>query len=241
MRHQTILTTLALALLGSALEAQLPLRNYIFFNQDTIAQLLEAEGMEFEVYSDDYYDDSYGYDYNLEEEPVYYEGYGEEEGAVKDEELALEPPSEETVIEPVEEIVEEEIPAPAVEEVPDEMIELPSESSIEVYSSAAFGYTNNTAAFYLRNDSCYLIQYDWYDDPFVLESIRKVMDQREDFSPCFDMKDCWVQQKPGEETLYYWNLFEKYEGVDNHNVLRIEAETEFETNRWWYQFSEGKQ
>lgn len=235
MRHQTILTTLAIALLGSALEAQLPIRNYIFFRQDTIARLLETEGMEFEVYSDNYYNDSYGYNYNLEEEPIYYEEYGEEEETVKDEELALQPPSEETVIEPVEEIVEEEMPAPAAEEVP------PSESSIEVYSSAAFGYTNNTASFYLRNDSCYLIQYDWFDDPYVLESIRKVMDQREDFSPCFDLKDCWVQQKPGEETLYYWNLFEKYEGEENRSALRIEAEAEFETNRWWYQFSEGKQ
>lgn len=233
MRHQTIFTTLAIALMGCALEAQLPIRNYIFFKQDTIVSLLEAEGMQFEVYSDNY-DDSYGYDYNWEEEPVYYEEYGEEEETVKHEELALEPPSGETVLEPVEEIVEEEAPEEMIEEVP-------TESSIEVFSSVAFGYTSNTATFYLRNDSCYLIQYDWFDDPFVLESIRKAMDQREDFSPCFDMKDCWVQQKPGEETLYYWSLFEKYEGTDNHNVLRIEAEAEFEINRWWYQFSEGKQ
>lgn len=81
---------------------------------------------------------------------------------------------------------------------------------------------------------------NWYNDPFVLEGVRAVMDKREDFSPCFDMKDCWIQQKAGEETVYYWNLFDQYEGDESWKVLRIEAEKHFEENRWWYQFSEGK-
>ncbi|MBK8491393.1 MAG: hypothetical protein IPL49_11020 [Saprospirales bacterium] len=63
-----------------------------------------------------------------------------------------------------------------------------------------------------------------------------VMDQREDFSPCFDMKDCWAAKKPGDETLYYWNLFSNMQGDEAWKVLRIEAEKEFEENRWWYQF-----
>lgn len=35
--------------LAGAMNAQLPIRNYIFLNQDSIVQLLELEGMEFEV------------------------------------------------------------------------------------------------------------------------------------------------------------------------------------------------
>ena len=222
-------------LTAGALQAQLPIRNYIFLNQDTIVRLLEEEGLEFEVYDADGYDDSYGYDYDYEDEEVYYEedsanieAYGEEEDSVQDEELAITQPVpavEDTSVA----VVEEEMEEPMVNEV-----------DISVFSSEAFGYTGNDASFYLRNDSCYLVQYNWYNDPFVLESVRKVMDQREDFSPCFDMKDCWVQQKPGDDTVYYWNLFEKYEEDENWKVLRIEADKEFEENRWWYQFAEGK-
>lgn len=218
MRFFALLSLLTVA---TFMEAQLPIRNYIYFNLDTIRILFAEEGLGFDEYSDTY-SDSYGYDYDLEEEPVYYEDYGVEEEGVKNEEMAIAPVAEEVQ----EDTLEEEF--------------LAGEIYLEVYSSEPFGYSGNTATFYLRNDSCYLVQYNWYDDEFVLESIRNVMEQREDFSPCFDMKDCWVQQKPGEETLYYWNLFEKYEGDDSWKVLRIEGEKAFEENRWWYQFSEGK-
>ena len=215
----TILFQIALFLGALSLQAQLPIRNYIYFGKDTILVLLAAEKMEYEVVSDEYLDDSHGYGYDWEEEDVYYEDYGEEEQSVQEEEMG--------VVEEVEDPVEE-LPQPE------------AEVSIEVYSNEEFGYTGNMVTLHLRNDSCYLIQYEWYEDEFVLGSIRKVLEQREDFSPCFDLKDCWVQQKPGEETLYYWNLFEKYEGEDYWKVLRIEGEKEFEENRWWYQFAEGK-
>ena len=242
-----ILLLISLLISALSLQAQLPIRNFLFLPQDTIQLLLEAEGMEFEVYSDGN-EDSYGYDYNWEDEEVYYEDYGEEEESVQDEELGVLPPEPE-IPEP-ELLPEEEIAVdtswegfPFAEEMEEdyyEEIAPVQEVTISVFSSEAFGYTSNDASFSLRNDTCYLIQYNWYDDQFVLESIRKVMDQREDFSPCFDMKDCWVQQKTGDETLYYWNIFEQYEGDEAWKVLRIEAENEFEGNRWWYQFSEGK-
>ncbi|MBK8491394.1 MAG: hypothetical protein IPL49_11025 [Saprospirales bacterium] len=65
-------------LLALSLQAQLPIGNFIFLSQDTIQPLLEAEGMQFDIYSDGN-EDTYGYDYNWEDEEVYYEDYGEEE------------------------------------------------------------------------------------------------------------------------------------------------------------------
>ena len=242
MRYSLIF--IALAFVG-ALNAQLPIRNYLFLNQDSIVVLLDSEGLEYEVYETDGNEDSYGYDYNYEDEEVYYEdtsyydgaAYGEEEESVQDEEMAIvEAPV-------VSEVVPDTIPTLAGDyplyDLPVEVLPA-KEVDISVFSSQEFGYTGNDASFYLLNDTCYLVQYNWYSDPFVLESVRKVMDMREDFSPCFDMKDCWIQEKPGEEIVYYWNLFEKYEGDENWKVLRIEAEPKFEENRWWYQFSEGK-
>ncbi|MBK7407994.1 MAG: hypothetical protein IPL49_08115 [Saprospirales bacterium] len=234
--RNSILLSISLFTGALSLQAQLPIRNFIFLSQDTIQLLLEAEGMQFDIYSDGN-EDTYGYDYNWEDEEVYYEDYGEEEESVQDEELGAVPPEEEIVA------VDTTWAAPSFTEEETDYYEDPPvavEVTISVFSNDAFGYTNNDASFSLRNDTCYLIQYNWYSDQFVLESVRNVMDQREDFSPCFDMKDCWVQQKPGDETLYYWNLFEQYEGDEAWKVLRIEAEKEFEENRWWYQFSEGK-
>jgi hypothetical protein len=220
MRTLSFLVILTTAL---TLQGQLPIRNYIFLNQDSIVSLLGAEGLEFEVYADAYFEDSYGYDYDLEEEQVYYEDYGAEESGIKEEEIALTAPDAEVV-------GEEEAPG-----------EPATETSIEVYSSEQFGFTDNSASFYLRNDSCYLIQYDWFvEEEFVLESLRQVMEEREDFAPCPDMKDCWVQERPGEASRYYWNLFTRYEDDAFWKALRIEAEADFEANRWWYQFSEGK-
>lgn len=207
---------MALALFG-AVHAQLPIRNYIFLGQDSIVGLLEGEGLEYELNDPAMYEDSYGYGYDYEDEAVYYEDSvyyednAEEEFRVKDDELGG------------------RADTAGAREV-----------EISVISSGEDGYTGNDAFFFLRNDTCYLIQYNWYNDPFVLESIREVMDFREDFSPCFDMKDCWVQQKPGEETVYYWNLFDKYESDESWKALRIEADKDFEANRWWYQFAEGK-
>ncbi|MBK6902394.1 MAG: hypothetical protein IPH04_06155 [Saprospirales bacterium] len=94
MRYSLIF--IALAFVG-ALNAQLPIRNYLFLNQDSIVVLLDSEGLEYEVYETDGNEDSYGYDYNYEDEEVYYEdtsyydgaAYGEEEESVQDEEMAI--------------------------------------------------------------------------------------------------------------------------------------------------------
>jgi len=221
----TILFSICLLTGLQSLHAQLPIRNFIFLGQDSLLILLEKEGMEYEIYSDAY-DDSFGYDYDWEDEEVYYEDYGEEEEGIQEEELGI----------------ISEVPDPE----PDEMLSKDSlsvdeeEVTISVYSSEAFGYTGNDASFPMRNDSCFLVQYNWYDDVFVLESLRKVMDQREDFTPCEDLKDCWIQQIPDTDARFYWNLFDQYEGEKYWKALRIEAEREIEENHWWYQFSEGK-
>lgn len=224
-----------------SLQAQLPLRNYIYLGKDSILALLDAEKMEYEVISDENTDDSYGYDYDWEDEEVYYEDYGEEEQSVQDEELGTTGEVYSEVPDPeLEAWLKAQKDSLSTEAVATEEEMAPEEISIEVYSNEEFGYTGNMVTFHLRNDSCYLIQYEWYNDEFVLGSIRNVMEKREDFSSCFDLKDCWVQQKEDDAISYYWNLFDKYEGEDYWKVLRIEAEKEFEENRWWYQFAEGK-
>lgn len=178
------LFSIALVLSALSLEAQLPIRNYVNLHKDSILVLLEAEGMEYDVYSDqnEYWDDNF-----------YDEAPEEEENSVKEEELAISP--------------------------------LLEESTISVYSSLEFGYTGNEAQVFLRGDVCYLVQYNWFgDNKRVLASIREVLNSREDFSPCSDMPDCWTQQRPGEETVFYWNLYDQYESDANWQALRIEAE-----------------
>jgi hypothetical protein len=42
----------------------------------------------------------------------------------------------------------------------------------------------NTAEFYLANDSCYFQQYNFKNDPFVLDNLRDIFSFRSDFSGC---------------------------------------------------------
>ena len=96
------------------------------------------------------------------------------------------------------------------------------------------------AIFYMRNDSCYQMTYYFGDDEYVLDNLRDVIDRREDFSPCFDLLDCWTQDLPQCDSTYYWNLFSEYEGTKDNRVLIIESNMNYELNSWYYEYSEGK-
>ena len=112
--------------------------------------------------------------------------------------------------------------------------------TFSVYANAEVIWEGNQAFFYLRNDSCYQIQYNFYEDPFVVSNLRSVIESREDFKPCDELKDCWIQTMPGDTTSYYWNLFEEYEGSEDTKALIIEPGVEFANSKYWYEMSEGK-
>lgn len=106
-----------------------------------------------------------------------------------------------------------------------------------VYANEENLWEGNVANFYLLNDSCYQIQYTFYDDPYVIGSIRKVIEGREDFTPCPEMSDCWIQKMPKDTTSYYWNLFDVYEGSEDIKAVIIESGREYQNNKWWYEMS----
>ncbi|MCB0640150.1 MAG: hypothetical protein KDC44_00860, partial [Phaeodactylibacter sp.] len=103
--------------------------------------------------------------------------------------------------------------------------------TVTVYGDAEMTWESNQAYFYLRNDSCYQIQYSFYEDPFVISNLRSVIQKRQDFKPCDDLKDCWIQSMPNDTTSYYWNLFEVYEGSEDTKALIIEPGVEFVNNK----------
>ncbi|MBR9923095.1 MAG: hypothetical protein GYB31_19885 [Bacteroidetes bacterium] len=98
------------------------------------------------------------------------------------------------------------------------------------------GMGMNDTWIYLYEDKCYQIQYNFYGDDYVLESIRKVIKGKKNFYPCSDMSDCWSQEIDGQQTSYYWNLFDSYEGDETWKVLIIEDQMRYEENRYMYEW-----
>jgi hypothetical protein len=88
----------------------------------------------------------------------------------------------------------------------------------------------NTAEFYLSNDSCYFQQYNFKNDPFVLDNLRDIFSFRSDFSGCDYDPDCW-NQTIGEAS-YSWRLTDGYLGNRNWDILIIEETYDWSDEEW---------
>ncbi|MCB0705166.1 MAG: hypothetical protein KDC34_07640 [Saprospiraceae bacterium] len=108
---------------------------------------------------------------------------------------------------------------------------------IMIWKDEESAYIGNSAWVYLSMDKCYQVQYNFFNDELVLESIRGVLERRSDFYPCSDMSDCWSQEIENRQTSYYWNLFTSYEGDEGWKAVIIEDQEKFEENRYMYEWS----
>lgn len=219
------LLVLLAAVIATPLSAQFPLLNFIHLGKDSVKVLVEAKGMTYYDY-DDYYEEETWSDDNeeMEVEVVPADSIGMGMGNQD--------------VEAIEEVVEiNEMEVSVVQEDTFLYVSVPLETSLAIYPSEEYGYSGNYANINFRNDSCYWIQYNFFNDPFVIENIRKVIEMRSDFTPCEDLSDCWIQQKPGDPNKYYWNLFDTYEYDENWGVLIIETPENYFLSLSYYQSS----
>jgi hypothetical protein len=91
----------------------------------------------------------------------------------------------------------------------------------------------NTAEFYLANDSCYFQQYNFRNDPFVLDNLRDIFSFRSDFAGCDYDPDCWNQTIEGASGgSFSWRLTDGYLGNKNWDILLIEEMYDWMEEDW---------